>query len=97
MTNYVVIDCYSGHIWGVAGADDVIEAVKKIDDSANTPKKSYSFNPIIPDNHERCYEVYELPENVDPEEIYDGQDEESINLILSFPFIGYVDYEEEWD
>jgi hypothetical protein len=78
MTHYVLIDHYTGYVWGEADADDPITACVKVDQEIDRTPREYEYRRLDGDSG---YHVYEAP--ADWKEVDDGQSRAEIERVTS--------------
>ena len=74
MTNFAIIDNFSGFVWGVVEADDAISACAKMDADISGEPREYDYGL----NGDQGYIVFEAPAGFD---VTDGQDEAEIERV----------------
>lgn len=91
MPHYVMIDDYSGYVWGEATASSPIEAAEIMDKDIGTGPREYDL--IVETralaHHEGAYHVYRAPEGFTLGPI-DFQGAEETALIESFEKVAIV-------
>jgi hypothetical protein len=87
MTHYVLIDNYTGYVWGEADASDPVEACRIVDTEIGGEARTYE--------HERIrgsdvsgYFVHEAPSNWTP--VDDGQSQREIRRVQTLPIVASV-------
>lgn len=83
MTNFAIIDNYSGFVWGVVEADDAISACAKLDADIGSEPREYDCGI----NGDQGYIVYEAPAGFD---VTDGQDEVEIERVASLDEVARI-------
>lgn len=93
MARYIMIDNYTGYIWGDAVAETPQDAARKIDEALGEYDRDYSELRIDPRDTSTGYHVYRA--DVDgaqvPSQIDDGQDGDTIDAVRnSCRYEGYI-------
>lgn len=80
MTHYVLIDNYSGYVWGEADASDPVEACAKVDRGIGGEGREYEVA-RIGNSTDSGYHVFEAPADWEP--VDDGQSQNEIDRVDS--------------
>lgn len=101
MARYILIDSYSGYIWGdtadlpgfdasaPAGDEAIIQAARLVDESIGESGRAYEYRRSDPRTSETYYRVYRADEALPV--IEDGQDSEMIEAVeRDCEFVGVV-------
>lgn len=87
MPHYVLIDNYSGYVWGEADADDPIEACAIVDRQTGGDPREYEEQ-MIGNSSTSGYFVYEAPADWRP--VDDGQSQDEIERVTALPLVAEV-------
>ena len=95
MTRYILIDTFSGYVWGdTADLDchepaDPIAACRTLDEELGISGRNY-FEVSASD--QASYEVKEAPDGFPP--VIDGRDPETIDRVAELPTVARIAYTE---
>jgi hypothetical protein len=87
MKRYVIIDNNSGFVWGDAKAESPVEACALIC-SGLSGEPDCEYEEVSSFNGRSGFVVYEMAGEL--HEDYDGQDQEVIDLVSSWPLVARV-------
>lgn len=87
MTRYILIDDYSGFVWGDAEAETPEAACRIVDEAVGETGREYERVGAFP-GHEPGYHVHEAPAGFRPVE--DGQDPSLIEAVEALPLAAKV-------
>lgn len=89
MTRYALIDNYTGFVWGVTDASDPIEACALVDAETGDTDRQYDTYParLLERESRSGYRIHKVPDDFDVE---DGQNEDEIERVLSWPCVAGV-------
>ena len=87
-THYVLIDAYSGFVWGEADAETPTEACRIVDEQVGGEAREYEDVTRL--DGMSGYYVYEAP--ADWTEVTDGQSQGDIERVTALPLVAAVAY-----
>lgn len=88
MTHYVLIDSYSGFVWGEADADDPVEACRVFDATTSCEPRDYAPVYRLDNSTASGYFVHKAPDGWVP--VTDGQDPVEIDRVSALPLVAHV-------
>lgn len=103
MANYIIIDRYSGYIWGdtrdlngkSVSTDSITEACRLLDESISLRARTYEEVSRLPGD--QGYAVYRVDVNGSEAVpvVRDGRDQDEIDAVIaSCPLVGYVEWKD---